>query len=187
MILVFIIIFCAIIALGFGGAAAWSDYSSLTIPNIYAICIGGAFIPAFLGAMFFAPEAAFFSSWKSHLFAALIIFGVTYALFYFKLIGGGDSKLLSVYALWVGLGGLIPFLFFMAVIGGILGASTLALRKWQPVKEPAKGGWIEKAQSGAQDVPYGIAIFAGAIIAFWQEGYLQPSELMALASAGGGA
>lgn len=94
--------------------------------------------------------------------------------------------MLSAYGLWVGIGGLMPLFFFMALFGGILGVSTLMLRKWKPVKEPSKGSWIERAQAGAQDVPYGIAIFAGALVAFWQMGYLQPNELIELATASGG-
>ena len=186
MILLFIIVFCAIVALGFGAAAAWSDYSRLIIPNIYVLSIGIAFIPAFVASKIFASDMSFFSAWNSHLIAALVVFGVTYVLFYFRVIGGGDAKLLTVYGLWAGLAGLMPLFFYMALIGGVLGVTTLALRKWKPVKAPVKGSWIEKAQAGSQEVPYGIAIFVGAIAAFWQTGYLQPGELMELATAGGG-
>lgn len=184
MLLVFVIVFCAIVALGFGGAAAWSDYRSLTIPNMYAAFIGAAFIPAFLLVTLMTSDASIFASWKSHLFAVTFIFIVTYLLFYFKVIGGGDSKLLTVYALWAGLGGIMPLIFFMAVSGGILGVATLALRKWKPVKTPVNGSWIEKAQSGKQDVPYGIAIFIGAVASFWQVGYIRPEILAEIASGG---
>jgi len=185
MLLVFIILFCVIVALGLGGLSAWSDFNKLLIPNMYVILIGAVFVPAFLLANFFAPEAGFFGSWKSHLFSGAFMFAVTYALFYFKMIGGGDSKMLSVFALWAGVKGLMPLLFFMAVVGGMLGAVTLYLNKKKLMKEPAKDGWIAKAQSGAKDVPYGIAIFVGAVFAFWHAGYIQPGELMALASQGG--
>lgn len=181
MLLIFIIIFCVIVALGFGGAAAWSDYSRLTIPNVYAALIGAAFVPAFLAVTFFAPDITFFGSWKSHLLSFVFVFLVTYVLFYFKMIGGGDAKLLTVFALWTGTAGLMPLLFMMAVMGGVMGGATLALSKWKPVKNPAKGSWVAKAQKGAKEVPYGIAIFAGAIFAFWHAGYIQPNELMAFA------
>ena len=58
MILVFIITFCAIIALGFGALAAWSDVNSLTIPNSFSVAIGSSFLVAFLLALVFAPETA---------------------------------------------------------------------------------------------------------------------------------
>lgn len=181
MILVFIIVFCALIALGFGSAAAWSDLSRLKIPNLYAAYIGAAFIPAFLAHMFFAPEVAVFASFKNHLISALIVFGVTYVMFFLKLIGGGDSKLLSVYALWTGLSGLLPFLFFMSLVGGVLGLMTLYFKKSKPIATPKEGSWIDKAQKGGQDVPYGIAIFIGALIAFWQVGYISPDALIEMA------
>jgi len=184
MLLVFIIVFCAIIALGFGAAAAWSDYSRMIIPNIYAACIGAAFIPAFLATAIMASDVSFFASWKSHVLAGLFVFGITYLLFYFKLIGGGDSKLLSVYALWVGLSGIMPLLFFMALTGGVLGLITLGLNKWKPIKEPVKDSWVFKAQKGEQNVPYGIAIFLGAVASFWSTGYLQIGSLIELASNG---
>lgn len=182
MVLVFVIVFCAIIALGFGAASAWSDFSRLQIPNLYAACVGAAFIPAFLALSIFAPDAFVFGSWKSHLGAGLVVFAITYALFHFNLIGGGDSKLLSVYALWVGFGGLMTLLFTMAVAGGVLGLVTLALKKWKPVKKTIKGSWFAKAQSGQEDVPYGIAIFVGALMAFWHSGYIQPETILSLAT-----
>ena len=181
MILVFIVVFCVIIALGFGGAAAWSDVNKLIIPNSYAALVGAAFIPAFLLMTIFAPDVTFFGSWKSHLFSGVLMFVITYGLFHFKLIGGGDSKLLTVFALWVGVKGLMPLLFFMAVMGGVLGGATLLLNKKKLIKKPVKNSWIAKAQAGGQDVPYGIAIFVGAVFAFWHTGYIQPNELMALA------
>lgn len=182
MFFVFIIVFCAIIALGFGAAAAWSDYTRLSIPNLYVGLVGAAFVPAFLIFTFFAPEMGVFASWKSHLLSGGIMLAATYALFHFKIIGGGDSKLLSVFALWVGLNGLMSLLFFMSLIGGVLGVATLLLKKYKPVKKPLKNSWVAKAQGGDQAVPYGIAIFIGALMAFWNVGYINPSEIFELAS-----
>lgn len=186
MVLLFTIVFCAIVALGFGAAAAWSDFSRLTIPNVYVLSIAIAFVPAFAAAKIFASETSFFSAWTSHLIAGFAVFAVTYVLFYFRVIGGGDAKLLTVYGLWAGLSGLMPLFFYMALIGGCLALSTIALGKWKPIDGPAKGSWIERAQSGAQEVPYGIAIFVGAIVAFYEIGYLQPGELMELVRASQG-
>lgn len=176
----FIVIFCVVVTLGFGLVAAWSDFRGLTIPNMYSAAIAGLFIPAFLVQMIFAPEAAYFSTWQSHTIAAGSVFAVTFILFSVRLIGAGDSKLLSAYALWTGLSGLPSLLFFMAVCGGVLGVVAVAVKVWKPVENPHKGGWIDKAQSGASAVPYGIAIAFGAVIAFWQLGYFEPERLAAL-------
>lgn len=180
MILLFISVFCALIALGFGGAAAWSDYTRMSIPNLYSVAIIVSFIPVFLATTFLAPDVKFFGTWQTHLITFVGVFGFTYLLFALKLIGGGDSKLITAYALWTGLAGLMPFLFFMALVGGVLGLVTLGLARSKPVKKPASGSWIDKAQEGKREVPYGIAIFVGALISFWQVGYLQPDTLMAL-------
>lgn len=185
MILVFIITFCAIIALGFGALAAWSDVNSLTIPNSFSVAIGASFLVAFLLAIIFAPETFFFASWKNHILSGVIVFALTFGLFHFKMIGGGDSKLLSVYALWVGLGGLMPLLFFMAIAGGVMGGLTLLLNKKQLFKKPVQGGWIEAAQAGQKKVPYAVAILVGAVVAFWQTGFISPQELVSLINEGG--
>jgi prepilin peptidase CpaA len=86
------------------------------------------------------------------------------------MIGGGDSKLGTALALWAGLRGLLPFVFYMALVGGILGIAALVLYKLKPFKNPRVGGWIEQAQLGANAIPYGIAISAGAWASFFHTG-----------------
>lgn len=176
----FLVIFCVIIALGFGFAAAWSDFKGLIIPNLYSLLILGAFVPAYAAVHFLAPESGYFQGIGSHLISFGIIFVVTYILFALKALGGGDAKLCSVYALWVGLGGIAPFLFFMSITGGLLGLTTIFLNKNKPVKKPKKDSWIAKAQKGKRDVPYGIAITTGAVIAFIYAGYITPSGIVGL-------
>lgn len=181
--LLFIVIFCVIVALGFGLASAWSDFRGLIISNAYSIGVLLVFIPAFLAVFFFAPDAGYFASWKSHLVAAAIMFAVTFVLFTTNMIGAGDSKLATAYALWIGVMGLPSFLFYMTLMGGVLGLATLALRRWKPIAAPREGGWVARAQAGASDVPYGIAIVTGAAVAFVQNGYVDPDRLAALIQA----
>lgn len=176
-----IIIFCVMVALGFGAAAAFSDYSRLTIPNSYPLFIGGAFILAYFIFFIMAPDSGYFFTITNHLIAGGAVFAVSFALFAVKAIGGGDAKLLSVYSLWVGMQGLMPLFFFMAVAGGILALMTMQMNKKPLFASPNKDTWIYKAQSGHKHVPYGIAIFIGALASFWASGYLNPQKLMALA------
>jgi prepilin peptidase CpaA len=181
--IVFVIVFCVLIAVGFGIASAVSDFKSLQIPNLYSLCIVGAFIAAYAVDALTGNGLEFFSGWKSHLLSCAIVFGATFALFGFKLIGAGDSKLCTAFALWVGLTGLTVFLFYMSIIGALLGLATKIMQKRILVANPVEGSWIAKAQSGANDLPYGIAITLGAIIAFYLLGYFSPEKLAALASA----
>ena len=138
-----------------------SDVRSLRIPNLYSLVVLGCFIPAF----FFAP-AAFSPLWY-HLTAMGVMFVLSYIMFCTGMMGGGDSKLGTALALWVGLKGLMPFMLYMALMGGVLGGLTLLLQKKKLFSNPKPGSWIEQAQSGQNAVPYGVAISFGFWAAFF--------------------
>jgi prepilin peptidase CpaA len=177
--ILFIVVFCVLIALGFGVAAGIADFKSMNIPNSLSILL--AFIPAYAADAFTGQGLEYFAGWQSHLIAVLAVFAVTFILFGLKLIGAGDSKLCSAYALWVALPGLAPFLFYMTVIGAVLAIATKIMNKRVIIAQPAEGSWIAKAQGGFAGVPYGIAITLGATIAFYQLGYFSPEKLALLA------
>lgn len=179
--ILFLVVFCMLVALGFGLASAVSDFKSMTIPNIYAAGIVLAFIPAFAADAFTGEGMEFFASWQSHLTAAAIVFILTFVMFMTRVMGAGDSKLCSALALWVGLQGLAPFLFYMTLTGAVLALVTKLLNKKKLVAEPAAGSWIAKSQEGQMGVPYGIAICLGALIAFYQLGYFSPETMKVLA------
>ena len=179
--ILFLVVFCMLVAIGFGIAAAISDFKSMTIPNIYAGFIVLAFIPAFAADMFTGAGMEFFASWKSHLLAAAVVFAVTFVLFSIRVIGAGDSKLCSAFALWVGIGGLASYLFYMAMLGALLGLTTKLLQARKPIQNPKEGSWIAKSQAGQPGVPYGIAICFGVIVAFYQLDYFSPEKLALLA------
>jgi prepilin peptidase CpaA len=137
--------------------SAVSDVRSLRIPNLHCLIILVCFIPAY----FATPDL--FGGWIHHLGAVAVMFIVTYLMFTAGMMGGGDSKLGSALALWVGLPALLPFLFYMAVMGGVLGVATLYIRKHKPFKTPLTGSWVAQVQDGRNAVPYGVAISFG----FW--------------------
>lgn len=182
--ILFLVVFCVLVALGFGIASGLSDFKTMTIPNIYCVGIAAAFAVAFLADMLTGTGMEFFAAWKPHLLAGAMIFGATFVLFGLGLIGAGDSKLCTAFALWVGLTGLASFLFWMAMTGAVLGILTKIMNKKILVQSPAEGSWIAKAQDGARNVPYGIAIVTGAVIAFYQLGYFSPEKLTLLAGGG---
>lgn len=143
-----------------------SDVRSLRIPNWHALVILGCFIPAWLAA-----PGAFEAPWQ-HLAAmgAMLVLG--YLMFSFGLMGGGDAKLAAAVGLWVGLGGLAPFIFSMAIMGGIIALVSIAVSKKKFFKNPLPGSWIEQVQAGRNAVPYGVAISAGAWAALYHTGFL---------------
>jgi len=179
--ILFIVVFCMLVALGFGVAAGLSDFKSMNIPNVYSLGIALSLFVALLVDAVTGNGMEFFAPWKSHLIAGAATFAATFVLFSFRMIGAGDSKLCSAFALWVGLTGLASFLFYMAITGALLGLATKVMNKRVLVAAPAEGSWIAKAQTGFGGVPYGIAIAVGALVAFYQLGYFSPAKLALLA------
>ncbi len=145
--------------------ACVSDVRGLRIPNLYVALIFAAFFPAFI----FAPEA--FGTWWEHLGAMLVFLVITYLMFVWNMLGAGDAKYGAALALWVGLQGLMPFVLYMAIVGGVLGVMSLVLRKYKPVKNPRAGSWAATVQDGGNAVPYGIAISVGACAAIFHTGF----------------
>ncbi|MBI1216353.1 MAG: peptidase [Alphaproteobacteria bacterium] len=133
-----------------------SDARSLRIPNMHSLVIAGCFLMAFL----ITPQ--YFGKWWEHLGGFAIIFVITYIMFIFKMMGGGDSKLGSALALWVGLRGVVPFVFYMGIMGGVIALFSLWMKRKKPFANPPAGSWMAEVQAGRNALPYGIAISFGA-------------------------
>ena len=161
---------CVFVAVAFGAMAAYSDFKGMTIPNQYSIAIFGVFAVCY-AIVWLLGGGSVFAPLLSHVVGFLLVFVFGFALFAFKVWGAGDQKLISAFAVWMGFSGVIVFLFYTAVFGGVLGIVALLLRKFKPVKEPEEGGWIAQVQDGGGKVPYGIAIVLGALASFVKIGY----------------
>ncbi len=163
--------------LGIGVLAGVSDLRGLMIPNLYSALILGAF-PLCYVLMWVLGVDVFKPLW-SHMGALVVIFAVSAAMYHFRIMGAADSKLASAYALWLGLGALPLFLFVMTLVGALLGATALYIKKKKPFKAPPEGSWADQLQAGVNKVPYGIAIVAGAFYGFYVSGYLAFGNLAA--------
>lgn len=184
MICLTLFIFCVIVALGTGLLAGWSDFKGMTIPNTCHVLILGAFALAAV-CVYLSPTPVF-EPLRWHLGAAVVTFVVTFIMFQLRLMGGGDSKLLTVYALWVAFAGLPSLLFYTALIGALVGIAALIIKRRKPFANPPEKSWIGRVQAGESRVPYGIPIVCGAFISFWQSGYLSPDKLALFLPAAGG-
>jgi prepilin peptidase CpaA len=173
-------LFGLLVTIGMCGLAALSDFKGFRIPNLVALVIVGAFLASYGITSLTGQRDAIFMPAVSHFGAATIVFLITMILFAFKLLGAGDSKFATAVALWLGFQGLAPFLFYMALIGGLLGVVSLALRHRKPFKNPPQGTWLAKAQEGHNAVPYGIAIAGGTVIAFIFLGYFSLDKWAAM-------
>ena len=170
-----IYILCVVAVLGFGLLCAVSDLRGMRIPNVYPALIAGAFVVAY-GAALLADQRVL-GHWQGHAVAAALMMLVTFCMYLARMLGAGDSKMASAFALWTGLKGLMVFLFYMALAGGLIAVAALVIGRLRPVKNPRPGSWIDRVQNGERVVPYGVAIFAGVCVAFLENGYLAPSSL----------
>ncbi|MFA7276436.1 MAG: prepilin peptidase [Pseudobdellovibrionaceae bacterium] len=161
--------------LGMSGMAAYTDFRGFKIPNIIPLTIVGAFVCAYGVVTLTEQRDIVFTGIMGHVAAAGIVLVVTGGLFVLKQLGAGDSKFATAIALWAGMQGLVPFLFYMALAGGLIAAFSLVLRKKKLFANAPEGSWINKAQNGAGVVPYGMAIAAGALAMVLFKGYFNPA------------
>jgi prepilin peptidase CpaA len=140
--------------------AAASDLLTMTIPNRLSLALGAAFLA-------FAILAGL--GWQEvlmHAAAGAAVLAVTFALFAFGWIGGGDAKLAAAAALWLGFGMLIEYFLVASVAGGALTLAILAMRKI-PLPAMALGWeWLSRLHHPKTGVPYGIALAAAALVVY---------------------
>jgi prepilin peptidase CpaA len=95
-----------------------------------------------------------------------VVLVISFGLFSFGWIGGGDAKLASATALWFGFAHLLDYLLYASVFGGAL---TLLLIQFRMLPLPrlfAGREWIERLHCPGGGVPYGIALAAAALVVY---------------------
>ncbi|MGH7028114.1 A24 family peptidase [Brevundimonas sp.] len=95
--------------------------------------------------------------------AALVVGAGMFAL---NWIGGGDAKLMAAASLWLGLSGLVPFLLYTALAGGGLCLVLLTARGRLQAYALNAPGWVSRLMAPKGDIPYGVAIAVGALLAY---------------------
>lgn len=176
MIVLIIFLMCLFVSLGVGVLAGVSDIRRMVIPNAYNVYMIAAFFVAY-AALYFAGQTHVFTAIWWHALSAVLMFAVTFVMFALKMLGAGDSKFATACAIWIGVRDLPIFVFYMTMMGAVLGIASLVLRKKKPFADPAEGSWIAQVQGGASKVPYGVAIAFGMVIAFIHAGYFDPATL----------
>ena len=125
-----------------GFSAIW-DFKTRTIPNWLTI---PTFFIILTIKSFFLPFPEF-----TQLLQTLLIVSIgLITFFYFRILGGGDVKLLLVIACSVILPDFFQILFFIVLIGGIQAILTIFYFGFRPRKNVLK-----------TQIPYGISIFLG--------------------------
>lgn len=143
--------------------AALKDVTSYTIPNWISLALIVAFFPTALVSGETWPAIGLCLA----VGAGGLLLGM--GMFAAGWIGGGDAKLFAASALWIGWPAAVPFMLATGLAGGVLTFGILALRSgWL---EPVLAGgpaWLRKLGAQGGDIPYGVAIAAGALATFPQ-------------------
>lgn len=98
---------------------------------------------------------------------------IGFILFAARIIGGGDAKLFAATAPWMGVGCLGIFLFQTAVSGLVLAMFMGLFRKFPILPVYAHAPWLIRLHERKKDLPYAVAIAAGALLSFSQTPYFQ--------------
>lgn len=153
--LLIITIFPAAMAL-----AAATDLFTMTVPNwISLLLIAGFAVVASLVGLGW-PEAGL------HVLLAVAALVVTFTLFSFGWIGGGDAKLFAATCLWLGPEAILTYAIYAALMGGAL---TLAILVLRTVPLPAmldSQAWLTRLHNPKEGVPYGIALAAAGLLVY---------------------
>jgi prepilin peptidase CpaA len=135
----------------------WLDVTRYTIPN----WLNAVLLIAYPLAVWRAPVAV---DWPMALAGAAIVFAAGYVVFSRGWMGGGDIKLITVCALWVGWQHLLDFIFIFALLGGALSLLVWGVRKLLPhvTSRP-----LPRILQNGAPVPYGVAIALGFLLMLW--------------------
>ncbi|WP_140984054.1 A24 family peptidase [Asticcacaulis tiandongensis] len=139
--------------------AAVSDLTTMTIPNKLSIILAVMFVPV---AVMLKPDLMFIAE---HLGIGVLAFVLGIVAFALRFMGGGDAKLIAATALWFHFQGFLVFLAYVALAGGALTILLLVARQFLQIFTPVMPAWLQKLLEPKGDIPYGIAICAGGLLA----------------------
>ncbi len=136
--------------------AAASDIATMTIPNWVSIVIALAFpITALISALALSAIG-----W--HLAFGFAVLAITFGLFQFGVLGGGDAKLIAAAAVWTGIGAFGAFAFWTSLAGGVL-ALTLLLARAMIAPDQTRPTFLNRLLTRRGGIPYGVAIAVGGL------------------------
>ena len=102
--------------------AAVRDLLTMLIPNMVSLLLLAGF------ALFAVATGLWGWDLMSHLGAGAATLTVTFTLFAFGKIGGGDAKLAAATAVWIGFDRLLEYLAVASLAGGVLSLAILMAR-----------------------------------------------------------
>jgi len=105
------------------------------------------------------------AQWGAHLGLGLAGLIAGMALFAFRVMGGGDAKLIAAATLWLGTDGTLAFLVYTALAGGVLTLGLMWARRNLAQLAPSLPGPLGRHLEAKGDIPYGVAICVSGLLA----------------------
>jgi len=140
--------------------AGVSDLTTMKIPNWISGALILAFFPTALAVGLPLDRLAL------HLGVGLVALLIGMSLFAARIVGGGDAKLIAASAIWMGATGAPTFVVWTALAGGAFTLILLMMRSRMGVLATMGPNWFHRLMQPKGDIPYGIAIAFGALMAF---------------------
>lgn len=140
--------------------AAFSDLFTMTIANWISIALVSAFVVIALLAGLPATTILL------HLACGLTVLAITFVLFAFGQVGGGDAKFAATTAVWLGFEHLAEYGLIASLLGGVLTLGLLGFRKL-PLPAWARGReWIDRLHDKKVGAPYGITLAITGVLLY---------------------
>jgi prepilin peptidase CpaA len=155
--------------------AAASDLLTMTISNKVSLLLLAGFIAlAVMGGMT-AQDAL------QHGGAGLVVLIAAFGCFAMGWIGGGDAKVASAAALWLGFSHLMDYLLYASLFGGALTLLLIQFRRWPLPMILGRQDWLARLHVKDADIPYGIALALGALMIYPETEWIRSVDLAQLA------
>ena len=143
--------------------AAASDILTMTIANRVSILLVCGYVG--LALLAGTPMAAI---GLGHLACGATVLLLTFGLFAFGWIGGGDAKLAAATAVWLGWSNLADYGLLASVLGAGLTSGILWFRRFGLPPRVADAAWIARLHDKGNGVPYGVALAAAGLVLYPQ-------------------
>src|SRR5262249_55863940 len=140
--------------------AAAMDLITMKIPNRISAVMVLAFFPL---AWLVGMDASMLL-W--HVAAGLIMLAIGGLLFIPGWFRGGGAKLMAAIGVWIGLDNLFPYIFYVALAGGMIATVFSSVRSVPLPRVFLGEPWALRLHRYDSGIPYGIALAAGALLVY---------------------
>lgn len=140
--------------------AAISDVMTMTISNRVTLLLVAAFV------LLWPTTGMDLHAFGLHWAAGGSVLAVAFFCFAMGWIGGGDAKLASVTALWLGWNSTIEFIAIASIFGGALTLFMLSFRRSVLPAFIIRQQWIQRLHDETAGVPYGVALAAAGLVTY---------------------